>query len=61
MPTRDYYLKGRDDTVVQTYEDFARQVAIFLGAEPERAAREMRQMVDLEVALANVRSDLSRY
>ncbi|XP_064611411.1 neprilysin-like isoform X2 [Liolophura sinensis] len=54
MPSRDYYLKGRDDAVVKTYEDFARQVAIFLGAEPERAAREMKQMVDLEVALANI-------
>ena len=54
MPSRDYYLKGRDEKTLVAYEKFAVDVAIMLGAEPERAAREMNEMVDFEINLANV-------
>ena len=54
MPSRDYYLKGRKDRTLQTYQDFAISVAITLGADETRARKEIVEMVDFEITLANV-------
>ena len=54
MPSRDYYLKGRTDRTLQTYQDFAISVAIALGADETRARKEIVEMVDFEITLANV-------
>ena len=54
MPGRDYYLKGRNDSTLMAYQSFAADVAKMLNADPDRADREMEEMVDLEVKLANV-------
>ncbi|XP_063409498.1 neprilysin-4-like [Mytilus trossulus] len=54
MPSREYYLKGLDDPIVQMYHRFAVNVAVMLGANKTAAEMEMRDMVQLEVELANV-------
>ena len=54
MPSRDYYLKGRSEKPLLAYQQFATDVAVMLGADPQRAENEMREMVDFEIQLANV-------
>lgn len=61
MPSREYYLKGLDDPIVQMYHRFAVNVAVMLGANKTAAELEMRDMVQLEVELANVCLYLMRY
>ena len=54
MPSRDYYLKDRDDNMLKAYENFAVNVAMLLGAQRSQALPDMREMIDLEIKLANV-------
>ncbi|KAL3862599.1 hypothetical protein ACJMK2_008556 [Sinanodonta woodiana] len=59
MPARDYFLKGRADTVLMEYENYAKSIAIALGANKSTADTDMKEMVDFEIKLANF--DWSRY
>lgn len=54
MPSREYYLKGVDDPIVQMYHRFAVNVAVMFGANKTIAETEMKDMVHLEVELANI-------
>lgn len=54
MPSRDYYLKGLEDPIVKMYHRFAKNVAVMIGANTTVAEKDMRDMVQLEVDLANV-------
>ena len=54
MPSREYYMKGHDDVGVQVYEQFAINVAILFGANESTAEKEIREMIDFEINLANV-------
>lgn len=56
MPSRDYYLRGVEDENVQIYEKFAIDVAMMFGADEAQARKDMREMVELEIELANVNS-----
>ena len=56
MPGRDYYRRGRDDAQLMAYQTYAVDVAKLLGADEARAEREMAEMVDFEMTLANVSS-----
>lgn len=55
MSSRDYYMKGFDDPTVLAYEDFAVNVAILFGASSTVAKKDMRDVVEFEIKLANVR------
>ena len=55
MPSREYYMKGHEDVGVQVYEQFAINVAILFGANESNAEKEIRDMIDFEIKLANVR------
>jgi len=59
MPSRDYFLKGRDDKALKSYEHYVVNVAVAMGASRDRAEREIEQMVDFEILLANVRLRLN--
>jgi len=59
MPSRDYFLKGRDDKALKSYEHYVVNVAVAMGASRDRAEREIEQMVDFEILLANVRLRLT--
>ncbi len=54
MPNRDYYISGRDEKALIAYQKFAVNIATLLGAPPERAENDMREVVDFEILLANV-------
>ncbi|KAK2148688.1 hypothetical protein LSH36_487g03042 [Paralvinella palmiformis] len=54
LPSRDYYLEGRDAKPLTAYQNFAADVAKLLGVPHERADREIKKMVDFEVQLANI-------
>lgn len=56
MPSRDYFLRGRDDRTLLTYQEFAVEVAVALGSPRTRALQEMSDMIDFEIQLANVGS-----
>ncbi|XP_050412278.1 neprilysin-4 isoform X2 [Patella vulgata] len=54
MPSRDYYLKGRNNKAVLVYEKFAQEVAALLGANKTIAERDIALMIDLETEIANL-------
>ena len=54
MPSREYFLKGRQEKALKSYEEYVVNVAVAMGASRERAEREIAQMVDFEIMLANV-------
>ena len=54
MPSRDYFLRPRSEGPLLAYEYFALEVAKLLGAEGINITDEIRDMVDFEIALANV-------
>ncbi|XP_064642205.1 neprilysin-1-like [Lineus longissimus] len=56
MPSRDYYLNGRDDASLKSYEKYATAMAILLGADPSQANEEIEKMVDLEIELAKIKT-----
>ena len=54
MPSPDYYLKSEDSSFLQVYEKYARDVAVMFGADEDIAQRDVRDIVELEIKLANV-------
>ena len=55
MPNRDYYVKERNDTTLMAYQKMIKDIAVALGADDVTAEQDAKDMVDLEVDLANVR------
>lgn len=55
MPSREYFLKGRDEKALRSYEQYVVNVAVAMGASRHRAETEIAQMVEFEILLANVR------
>jgi len=55
MPSRDYYLKGRNDTTLLAYETKLREIMVALGVEEATARQDAVDIVDMEIQLANVR------
>jgi len=51
--SREYLIKGKQDSDVQAYLEYMVDVATFLGASQEDALSEMSQVLDFEIALAN--------
>lgn len=54
MPTRDYFLKGRDDKTLMIYQQFVINVALKMGADENNTTRQITEMIDFEIELANV-------
>jgi len=54
MTHRDYYLKGRNDRILQTYRNFALKVAKTYGADEVQAEKDVDDLIDFEISLANV-------
>lgn len=55
MPGREYLLKGLGDKDVKAYLEYQIGLATLLGADKDRARKELVQIVEFEIALANVR------
>ncbi|XP_046572209.1 endothelin-converting enzyme 2-like isoform X2 [Haliotis rubra] len=54
MPSRDYYLKPRNDEHVMVYQNLATDVAVLFGADRTEAEQQMKDMVDFEITIANL-------
>ena len=55
MPARGYFLKSRNDTMLQAYEKYAYDVAVAFGADTYYAKQQIKEMVDFEIEIAKVR------
>jgi hypothetical protein len=56
--SREYLVKGFENPIVQAYHAYQVDMAVLYGADRTRAEKEMREVLDLEFALANVRTSL---
>lgn len=52
--SREYLSKGFDERIVQAYYRYMVDIAVILGADPQRAKNELRESLDFEISLANV-------
>lgn len=55
---REYLINGLDDVAVKAYYKFMVENAIVFGANRSQAENEMREALEFEIKLANVRTDL---
>lgn len=51
---REYLMKGVEDPDVKAYYEYMLDVALLMGAEEEQGAREMLEVLDFEIQLANI-------
>lgn len=56
--SREYITKGNNDTIVQAYHKYMVDVAVIMGADPDRAWTQLNETLQFEIALANVRSSI---
>lgn len=54
--SREFLIKGRDNKLVQAYHSYQIDTAVLYGAEREDAEKEMGEVLDFEINLANVRN-----
>lgn len=53
--SREYLIKGLESPIVQAYHSYQVDMAVMYGADQNRAEDEMRDVLEFEFALANVR------
>jgi len=51
---REYLMKGKDDRDVQAYFEYMLDVAMLLGGEEDRVRKEMGDLLEFEIQLANI-------
>ena len=56
LPSRDYFLKGRQEKAFVAYEQFALNLAVSLGANRTQAAKDVADLMQFEIDLAQVSS-----
>lgn len=54
--SREYLIKGLENPIVTAYHSYQVDMAVLYGADRKRAEKEMRDVLDFEFALANVRN-----
>ena len=54
MPDRSYYLDDQYTVKLQAYKTLMMKVAIYLGGEQEQAIKDVQDIIDFEIELANV-------
>jgi len=52
--SREYLIKGFNDKVVQSYYNYMVQTAVFLGANQDLATKEMKEVLEVELQLAEM-------
>lgn len=52
--SREYLIKGFNETLVSAYYDYMVDMAVLFGADKEQAKKEMLESLQFEMALANV-------
>lgn len=56
MPSRKYLLKGLNDSDVQAYLDYQVSLAVLLGADKTAATQQLKESLEFEIQIANVRA-----
>ncbi|GFS02684.1 membrane metallo-endopeptidase-like 1 [Elysia marginata] len=57
MPGQKYYQVSRDDAMLKAYEDLIYRVSKLIGqANPDTAVKEVKEIIEFEILLANVRT-----
>ena len=56
LPSREYYLHNYDSPPLRAYFKYMIDMAILMGANTATVKEEMKQVLDFETMLANVRS-----
>lgn len=54
LPGRKYYQVERNDSILMAYEALMHNIAVELGGNPLSVARDVKDVMDFEIALANV-------
>jgi len=52
---REYLIEGLKNKIVQAYHSYQVDSAVLYGADQKRAEKEMKEVLEFELALANVR------
>ncbi|XP_063696900.1 neprilysin-2 isoform X1 [Culicoides brevitarsis] len=52
--SREYLIKGWNNTIVQAYYSYSVDMAVLFGADRNRAEKELKQSVEFEMSLANI-------
>ncbi|XP_011149286.1 neprilysin-2 isoform X2 [Harpegnathos saltator] len=52
--SREYLIKGLDEKIVQEYYKYMVDIAVILGADPQRAKTELKESLEFEIKLANI-------
>ena len=52
--SREFLIKGLDDPFVSGYLSYMVDIAVIMGADKKRAEKELLQVLDFEMTLANV-------
>ena len=54
LPNADYYMLGFNHPIIKTYYNILVEVALLLGADKEVALKDMHDLIEFEMHLANV-------
>lgn len=52
--SREYLVKGFNETLVSAYYDYMVDISVLFGANKEQAKEQLLQSLEFEIALANV-------
>jgi hypothetical protein len=52
--SREYFIKGLNDSIVESYHKYQVDTAILYGSEPSVAAADMKEALEFENMLAQV-------
>lgn len=56
--SREYLIKGLDNPIVTAYHSYQIDMAVLYGADRKRAEKEMKEVLEFEFAIANVRNSV---
>ena len=57
LPSMDYYKLGFNHQIMQTYYNMLIDVSTILGADPDLAKKDMKDLIDFETEVASVRAE----
>ena len=52
--SREYLMKGVEDPDIQAYLTYMTEISILIGADPDRAAKDMLEILKFEIDIANI-------
>ena len=55
LPSAEYYQLGLNHPIIQSYYNVLINVATLLGADPAKAKKDMKELIEFEMHLADVR------